>query len=191
VATASAPALEVRSTGSAHNARFNSDGSFRAIVSTPNLDAWGQIILPSAFTHGQEVPLVLNHDWNSLPVGRGKISTGPSVAFHGTFFNAARAQEARETLKALKELAEFSIGYQILNSDEENRGDERVRVVKKLKLFEVSIVLVGATPGTGLVGDVNRKESAAVTEAMQHYRRLEAGLAITLGPLGAPPRRFI
>lgn len=151
--TTTAPAgLEYKRVPLAFKQAGASPMAFEAIISTPHVDAVGDVVLPSAFTPGQSVPLIVAHNWDALPVGRGVVMpTATDTRLSGTFFDTAAGREAYQTAKALGGLAEFSIGFHTIAEHFEQRDDRRVRVVDKLELFEASIVLKGAAVGTGLV----------------------------------------
>lgn len=125
-------------------------GQVVAVFSTFNvIDRDGDIVLPTALTHGQPVPMTWSHDW-SQPVGRGVVRVEETRAlFDGHFFlDTSAGQEAYKTALALAELQQWSWGFQILDSSYETRDGEPVRVIKRAEVFEVSPVLVGAGQNT-------------------------------------------
>lgn len=125
-------------------------GTVLAVFSTFGIiDKDGDIVLPTALTHGQAVPMTWSHDWTQ-PVGRGSIRVEETRAlFDGHFFlDTSAGQEAYKTVKAMAELQEWSWGFQILDSSYEMRDGEPVRVIKRAEVFEVSPVLVGAGENT-------------------------------------------
>lgn len=125
-------------------------GQVSAVFCTFNVvDRDGDIVLPSAFTHGQAVPMTWSHDWTQ-PVGRGVIRVDETRAiFDGHFFMDTQAgQEAYKTTRALAELQQWSWGFQILDSSFETHNGEPVRVIRRAEVFEVSPVLVGAGENT-------------------------------------------
>lgn len=109
-------------------------------------DREGDILRASAFTNGQSVPMVWAHDW-SRPIGKGVIKVGKdSARFEGAFFATPTAQEARETVKAMGDLQQWSFGFRITETQDNTaiRGYD----ITGLELFEVSPVLVGANANT-------------------------------------------
>lgn len=129
------------------------EGSLSAVFSTFGVvDADGDVLVREAFTDGQKVPLVWAHDW-SRPVGRGTVRTDAERAiFDGHFFlETTDGRDAYETVKAMSDLQEFSWGFRILDASEEVRDGEPVRIITKAEVFEVSPVLVGSNPETGLL----------------------------------------
>lgn len=126
-------------------------GLLSAIVSTPAVDKDDDIVLPSAFTHGQKVPLCWSHDW-ARPVGAGVISVSPDGArFDGKFFLETQSgREAYQTVKAMSAegLQEYSIGFQTLKHSYVEIEGKQIRQIESLRLLEASCVLVGASNNT-------------------------------------------
>ena len=98
---------------------------------------------------GNKVPLVWNHDWSKV-IGRGVIeSDNEKAVFKGYFLNTESGKEAYETVKQMRDMQQFSYGFQVLDSETstatDSKGDEiPVRVLKDVKVWEVSPVLVGS-----------------------------------------------
>lgn len=93
--------------------------------------------------------MVWSHDW-SRPIGRGTIEVLPDRAvFQGRFFTTAAGAEAYEAVKQMGDLQEYSYGYAPVQAEPGEVDGQPVRVLKALKVFEVSPVLVGAGVGTG------------------------------------------
>lgn len=136
-------------------------GSVSAVVSTFGvIDSDGDIVQPSAFTEGQETPMVWSHDWNN-PVGKGVINVEKDRAvFNGQFFLETNAgREAYATVKAMAGLQEWSWGFNILESSHEDPPEDfdgelppwsggKVQLIERTEVFEVSPVLVGANRAT-------------------------------------------
>jgi HK97 family phage prohead protease len=124
--------------------------SLRAVFSTFGVvDHDGDVTLPTAFTDGQPIPMVWSHDW-SRPIGRGAIKVLPDRAvFEGRFFTTAAGREAYESVKQMGDLQEYSYGYAPLEAEPGVLDGQPVRFLKKLHVFEMSPVLVGAGVGTG------------------------------------------
>jgi HK97 family phage prohead protease len=126
------------------------EGRLRARFSTFDVvDKDGDVTLRSAFTDGQPVPMVWAHQWDR-PVGKGVIRVKSDHAlFEGDFFlGTAWGRDAYETVKQMAELQEYSYGYLPLDAEPGTQDGQPVRFLKKLKVFEVSPVLVGAGEGT-------------------------------------------
>jgi HK97 family phage prohead protease len=131
-----------------------SEGSVQAVFSTFDVvDKGGDVVLASAFTHGQEVPMTWAHQWD-MPIGKGVVLVEPGRAlFDGAFFMDTQAgQEAYKTVRAMGSLQEWSWGFRVTDAAFEQRGDEFIRLIKKAQLFEVSPVLVGEGENTFTLG---------------------------------------
>lgn len=112
-------------------------------------DSDGDITEPSAFTHGQKVPVsAYNHgSWSSaLPVGIATIRVlhDRAEADLEFFMDTAGGRETFATIKALGPLTQYSYGYDVKRSTPGKWQDRPVRILQKLDLFEVSPVLIGA-----------------------------------------------
>jgi len=128
-------------------------GSVQAAFSVFNvIDSDGDVVKPSAFTDGQEVPMCWAHQWDQ-PIGRGTVKVGRKQAiFDGHFFlDTAAGMEAYKTVKAMDNLQEWSFGFRVLEAEDGEFEDRGVQFLKKLELFEVSPVLVGANRETRTV----------------------------------------
>jgi len=123
---------------------LNDSGSFTAVFSWFNvIDKHGDITLPEAFSENEKVKISYwGHRWENMPIGRGVIHQDQEKAWvDGKFFlNTSQGKDAYETIKGLSELNEFSYGFDVLDSEEKDGH----RILKKLKVFEVSPVMIGA-----------------------------------------------
>src|SRR3990170_2059336 len=125
-------------------------GTVQAAFSVFNtIDSDGDVVKPSAFTDGQEVPMVWAHRWDA-PIGKGTVKVSRKQAvFDGHFFLDTQAGlEAYKTVKNMAGLQEWSFGFRVLDDEEGDFDGQRVRFLKGLELFEVSPVLVGANRET-------------------------------------------
>lgn len=124
-------------------------GQFEAIFSRFNVvDKHGDVTLPGAFTEGQAVRISSwGHKWQDLPVGRGTIHQTATHAYvKGRFFlDTTGGRETYQTVKNLSpDLQEWSYGYDVLESEPGAFQSQKVTFLKKLTVFEVSPVLIGA-----------------------------------------------
>lgn len=128
-------------------------------------------------------------DWNhstwggARPVGKGMISEeGNEAVFRGEFFKTASAQEMRETLKGLGELAEWSYGFDVDESEPGTKDGEKVRILKRMTVHEVSPVLKGAgmntrtryVKGAETLDDQVKFAVQAVNDAIAGAERVQA-----------------
>jgi hypothetical protein len=133
--------------------KLDAQGYIEAAFAQLNVvDHDGDITRPGAFPI-KEVPMsAYNHtSWeSSLPVGKGSISERDGWAvFTGQFFmNTTHGRDAFETVKGLGPLAEYSYGYDVTDGGPAVHEGKSVRELRKLDVFEVSPVLMGAGIGT-------------------------------------------
>lgn len=127
-------------------------GAVEAVFTTFDVvDADHDIVLATALTHGQEVPMAAwGHAWGDLPAGKGAIYVEETAGvFKGAFFlETEQGIETYKTVKAMGALQEWSWGLQVLDASWEQRDEEYVRIIKRARVYEVSPVLVGAGVGT-------------------------------------------
>lgn len=125
-------------------------GELSAVFSTFNVvDSDGDVVLPSAFTPGQAVPMVWSHQWDQ-PIGKGVVRVEPDRAiFDGHFFlDTTAGRDAYLTVRNMGALQEYSWGFQVLDMEPGTFDGQPVRFIKRTDLFEVSPVLVGANRDT-------------------------------------------
>lgn len=126
-------------------------GYFSTYDRTP--DSYGDIVAPGAFTDtikareesGHKFPLCWNHDLNQI-IGQvdniEDTEKGPLMT--ASFFNTPLAQEKREIVKS-GVVYQFSFAYDVLEAGPVELEDGiKANELKKLDLFEVSIVPIPA-----------------------------------------------
>jgi phage head maturation protease len=131
-------------------------GAVKAVFATLGVvDHDGDIILPGSIPNGHEVRMsAYNHaSWGgSLPVGKGTIEeVGNELVFNGQFFmDTTHGADTYKTVKGLGQLGEWSFGFDVLEKDitTDPATSKEVRRLKKLSVYEVSPVLLGAGIGT-------------------------------------------
>jgi HK97 family phage prohead protease len=163
-----------RETRKSIKADVSDAGQVAAVVSVFDVvDTDGDVVRASAFTDGQEVPMVWAHDW-AHPVGKGVIRVGQGQAvFDGSFFmDTTAGAEAYRTVKAMGGLQEWSWGFRVLESDIApppdgmeapktwHLPDGKVQYITKTEVFEVSPVLVGANRQTQTLDIKAQREDA-------------------------------
>jgi HK97 family phage prohead protease len=125
-------------------------GLWQATFSTLGVvDHDGDVTLPGAFEDGAAVVIsAYGHtSWGgALPIGKGVIrATASEAVLDGQLFlTTAAGRETFEVLKGLGELQQLSYGFDVVESELGEHDGKRVRFLKKLKVHEVSPVLVGA-----------------------------------------------
>ena len=128
-------------------------------------DADGDYTLPNFLPNGAVVPLLVGHEWRSVPVGKGTIrSERDGGYFDFTLADTTRGRELgawlRHDYADGQPKSEFSYGFKILDggSAYETINGKRLRVLKGrddgspgASVMEVSYCLKGAGVGTALV----------------------------------------
>jgi HK97 family phage prohead protease len=134
-------------------------GEITGVFSTLNvIDSDGDVTLKGAFEDGAKVRISAygHKSWEgALPVGKATIKeVGNEAIFDGRIF--LDTQAGRDTFTVIKELGadglqEFSYGYDPLEYSYGEYEGRDVRFLSKLKVHEVSPVLLGAGVGTRLL----------------------------------------
>lgn len=138
--------------------KSESKGEVEALFSTFGVvDHDGEITDPGAFENGAKCLIsAYNHQsWTgAMPVGKGIIEVGPEGArMKGQFFmNTSHGRDAFETVKEIGDLQEWSYGFDVADEGKTEIEGKSYRLLKKLKVYEVSPVLRGAGIGTRTVG---------------------------------------
>lgn len=107
---------------------------------------------------GQWTQMIPAHDRRAMPFGKSWLYERQDEALADFTLNLD-TQPGKEWHAALKfDLAtgqpvqEWSYGFDVLDAGHEDRSGKRVRVLKRLDVFEISPVLRGAGVGTGTLG---------------------------------------
>jgi hypothetical protein len=141
-------------------------GEVSAVFSTLNVvDKDRDVTVPGAFTDGAEVVIssYAHGSWGgSLPVGKGTIrEVGDEAVFEGRFFlDTTAGADTFEVVKQLGARQEWSYGYDILDAEPGVFDGQDVQYLKRLKVHEVSPVLVGAGVNTRTLGVKSGKDGA-------------------------------
>jgi phage head maturation protease len=131
-------------------------GEFSAVICTfDRVDADNDVVRRTAFDDSADciVSSYGHTSWNgTLPVGKARIRTTSTEAIaDGQFFlKSTGGRDTHEVVKSLSEngLGSWSWGFDVLAyADGEHEG-KCVRFLNKVRLHEVSPVLVGASVGT-------------------------------------------
>jgi len=136
-----------------HEFKLDEAGSVTvAFAQLDVIDHDDDVTLPGAFP-AKSVPMsAYGHtSWlGELPIGKGVIREEAGWAtFAGSFLmETDQGRNGYHTVKAMADLQEWSYGYDPLDFSFEQRDGKQVRVLRKVDVFEVSPVLVGAGIGT-------------------------------------------
>ncbi len=128
-------------------------GEVTAIFSTFNvIDSDGDVTLPGAFEDGVEVPIsAYGHaSWQgALPVGKARIrQTDTQAILEGQFFmNTAAGRDTFTVVKELGDLGQWSYGFDVIEQSFGEFNGRQVRFLERVRVHEVSPVLVGAGVG--------------------------------------------
>ncbi len=136
-------------------------GSGTAHIATLNVvDHDGDVTLPGAFGT-QHTKMLPAHDWSHVPIGKAKIHEDGDKVLADFSLNLD-IESARDWHAALKHdlasdppLQEWSYGFGVIEASFGDFEGQEVRFLKKLKVREISPVLVGAGVGTHTVAVKN------------------------------------
>ncbi|MBN9334963.1 HK97 family phage prohead protease [Devosia sp.] len=141
-----------------------------AILSSVDHD--GDTYVKGAFSWAkggeQWVPILPAHNRDAMPLGKARVYEQGDEVFAELYLNlnTEAGRDWHETLKFDLEkggaVQEWSYGYSVLEAVKERRGSEMVRVLKRLKVDEVSPVVRGAGVGTGTLSMKARQARAQV-----------------------------
>lgn len=144
-------------------------GEFTAVFSRFNVvDHDGDVTIPGAFKDGQQVRIAYwGHRWQDLPVGRGVIhQDGEKAWVDGKFFlDTIAGKETYQTVKNLEELQEWSYGFDVEEAEPGVFDGQDVVFLRRLEVYEVSPVLLGAGIGTGTTDIKDRAGSQSRSKA--------------------------
>lgn len=106
---------------------------------------------------GQWVPILSAHNRGGMPYGKARVYDDGEAAYAELNLNLA-TQAGRDWHAALKfdldrgqPVQEWSYGYDAVDFEHRFSGKDRVRVLKRLLVDEVSTVVRGAGIGTGTI----------------------------------------
>lgn len=120
-----------------------------------NVDRAGEVIADGAFKNlddfVKEGFSAIGHDWHSLSIGtiESAKEDDQGLDFAMQFHSTPQAQDARTVVRERKERGKsvgLSIGYEVTEDAKEQRDGKEVRVLKGIKVYEISIVTVPANP---------------------------------------------
>ncbi len=163
-------------------------GVFQAIFSRfGEVDKQGDITVAGAFKDGAAVRIAAwGHNWDALPVGRGVIhQDGEKAWVDGEFFlDTTGGMETYKTVKNLGELQEWSYGFNVLQRSIRKIGNDEIRHLEELDVYEVSPVLIGAGNNT----QTTIIKSASDEEAIEPKEGTEAEVVEDDNASGVDPK---
>lgn len=132
-------------------------GTLTGYASTWQKDSVGDIVVPGAYreTIGSWLRdgfIALGHDWSALPIATPKsaVEDGTGLLVSAEFHTTPEAQSARRVIQERLDRGKsvkMSIGYEVLDDERTSKG----RLLKKLRLYEVSVVNVPANVGADVL----------------------------------------
>lgn len=142
-------------------------GAFRATFARFNVkDLDGDVTKPGAFAVGAPVRIAQwGHNWGVPAIGTGKLGADSSRAWvDGRFnLNMAAGRETYEAVKALGDLQQWSYGFDIDKWSTGTFEGQQVRFLERMKVHEVSPVMLGAQPLTNTDSIKARRGSPLVS----------------------------
>ncbi|MEV2277715.1 HK97 family phage prohead protease [Nocardiopsis sp. NPDC049922] len=171
-------------------------GIVQAVFSTFDMiDHDGDVTLPGAITDGAPVRISsYNHtSWGgALPVGKGVVRVRDNTAvLEGQFFmGTTHGRDTFETVKQMGALQEWSYGFDIEDAEPGERDGQRVRLLRRLKVHEVSPVLLGAGIGTRTLATKSRTGEGRVPAVKGSVPAHETAVATTSWDAAATERRL-
>lgn len=169
-----------------------------------NADTYGDVIRPGAFAEtiaefndkGRVIPVLYGHDFADPFSNVGAVEEIKEDE-HGLFVKARldldnpKAEQVYRLMKA-KRLNEMSFAYRVLDGGLAEIDGEEIYEITRVKLFEVSVVPVGANPQAEII-TVKQATEALVTAAKQANPAVAESVAKHAGSiadlLDQPPTR--
>lgn len=135
---------------------LDDSGHFEGIASVyGSVDSYGDVVEPGAFAktiaeRGKSVPILWQHD-SRLPIGSGEVfDTGTHLGIKGQILEAVSHGADAMRLAKAGIVKGLSIGYQVLKDSWD--AERKVRLLKEIKLYEVSFVTFPANELAMLTG---------------------------------------
>lgn len=159
-------------------------GTVEAVFSRFNvIDHDGDVTMPDALTDGAKVIIsAFNHaSWSgALPVGKGSIRVDDDVAvLEGQFFmDTQHGRDTFQTVKDLEDLGEWSYSLHDVVADHGEFEGQPARILRKIRVHEVSPVIKGAGIGTQTLATksdnltISEQADAAVVAVDEFAERL-------------------
>lgn len=110
-----------------------------------NVDSYQDVIVKGAFADAtnksSEVKLMWNHNWDTVPIGTVTmlLEDEKGLSFRAELNNTALAKDVKEGIKS-GAVTKMSIGYTTEDSETVEKEGKTLRMIKKIKLFEISPV---------------------------------------------------
>lgn len=163
---------------------LDDSGAFEGIASVyGNVDSYGDVVEPGAFSktiaeRGKSIPILWQHD-SRLPIGSGEVyDTGTHLGIKGQILETVSHGGDAMRLAKAGIVKGLSIGYQVLKDSWD--AERKVRLLKEIKLYEVSFVTFPANELAVLTGIKSGLPEDDAHDAIQQYiTEIKAGRAIS------------
>ncbi|MBZ0164575.1 MAG: HK97 family phage prohead protease [Notoacmeibacter sp.] len=185
--------MKCRKTGIALKAMDDAGKGLARIATLSAIDHDGDTYAPGAFGGDGEqwTQILAGHNWQTVPLGKARVFESGNEALAELHLNldTAAGKEWHAALKFDLEslegssapVQEWSYGFRVLDAGYEDRDGDRVRVLKRLKVFEVSPVVQGAGVNTGTL------TMKSATLKGERFEQLTGDLADVLSAVRADP----
>lgn len=186
--------MKCRKSGIALKAMDDEGRGVARIATLSAVDHDGDTYAKGAFggeSGEQYAQILAAHNWGTVPLGKARVFERGDEALAELHLNldTAAGKEWHAALKFDLEsleggsapIQEWSYGFRVLDAGFEERDGEKVRVLKRLKVFEVSPVVQGAGINTGTLV----MKGAALKG--ERFERLTDDLAEVLSGIKADP----
>jgi hypothetical protein len=138
------------------------------------VDADGDLTEPGAFgPDGQEVIVSAygHRSWaGDLPVGKAVLRSDHTAAYADLqfFMDTQAGRDTFSVLRSLGDLQEFSYGYRVEEAapGTDPKSGQRIQILRRVKVHEISPVLKGAGVNTGVVSGSVKEELYRIREQL-------------------------
>lgn len=141
------------------------EGQFEAIVSTYDVDTYGDVVVPGAFkadldrweASGDPIPVIWSHDWTDPFSHLGTVvkaeERDEGLWVRGQIHDLDTNPKAAQVYNLLKgrRVKQFSFAYDVIDGGFGSRDGRDVYELRELKLHEVGPCLLGVNQETELL----------------------------------------
>ncbi|RUW17379.1 HK97 family phage prohead protease [Mesorhizobium sp. M4B.F.Ca.ET.013.02.1.1] len=115
------------------------------------IDAFARTCFDQSIVFGKDVKFLVNHDWKKEVGGTSNglelMADPDGLAFRYPLPDTDLGREALSMIRSGGGQAGMSVGYKVLEQKSVEIDRQKVRVLTRCDLSEISIVKVGAVPG--------------------------------------------
>lgn len=162
------------------------EGTITAYASVfGNIDSYGDVVIPGAFAEtlsqwqkaGNTIPLLYGHDFNDPFSNIGGVTSAVEDD-HGLKITAQldldnpKAKQVYNLMKA-KRLSQMSFAFDVVEGAWGKREQQEVYELHKVKLYEVSVVPIGANKETSII-DVKSAVAEQLASLVDTHQRTQS-----------------